>query len=60
MVLEVQRRPILSGGMYSDLTDELVQAREQAVLATDRDNAARRARPVVIESAARSRPSAVA
>ncbi|WP_454853048.1 sugar O-acetyltransferase [Promicromonospora soli] len=39
MNLEEQRRHILSGAMYNDLTDELVQAREQTILATDRYNA---------------------
>src|SRR5699024_136867 len=37
--LDEQRRLMLSGAMYNDLTDELVQAREQTVLATDRYNA---------------------
>ncbi|MEE6273002.1 sugar O-acetyltransferase [Georgenia wangjunii] len=39
MNLDAQRRLILSGAMYNDLTDELVHAREQTVLATDRYNA---------------------
>lgn len=39
MNLESQRRHILSGAMYNDLTDELVDARERTVLATDRYNA---------------------
>lgn len=39
MNLEEQRKRILSGAMYNDLTDELVQARERTVLATDRYNA---------------------
>lgn len=37
--LEEQRRHILTGAMYDDLTPELVAARERAVLATDRYNA---------------------
>lgn len=37
--LDQQRALILSGALYNDLTDELVQARERAVLATDRYNA---------------------
>lgn len=37
--LDQQRALILSGAVYNDLTDELVQARERAVLATDRYNA---------------------
>ncbi|WP_203831343.1 sugar O-acetyltransferase [Actinoplanes palleronii] len=32
MTLDVQREQILSGRMYNDLTDELVQARQQTVL----------------------------
>jgi maltose O-acetyltransferase len=39
MNLDQQRRHILTGAMYNDLTDELVHARERAVLATDRYNA---------------------
>lgn len=39
MTLEEQRTRILSGAVYDDLTDELVQAREDAVVATDRYNA---------------------
>lgn len=39
MNLDEQRALMLSGAMYNDLTDELVQARERAVLATDRYNA---------------------
>lgn len=39
MDLAQQRRHILSGAVYDDLTDELVQARLRAVLATDRYNA---------------------
>lgn len=39
MNLEEQRQLILSGAMYNDLTDELVQVRERTVLATDRYNA---------------------
>ncbi|WP_454296562.1 sugar O-acetyltransferase [Salana multivorans] len=39
MNLDQQRELMLSGAMYNDLTDELVQARERAVLATDRYNA---------------------
>lgn len=39
MNLDEQRRLILSGAMYNDLTDELVTARERTVLATDRYNA---------------------
>ncbi|MFU8873835.1 sugar O-acetyltransferase [Micromonospora sp. SL4-19] len=34
MTLEAQRERILSGRMYNDLTDELVQARQRAVLLT--------------------------
>jgi maltose O-acetyltransferase len=37
--LEEQRQHILSGAMYDDLTDELVQARERAVLLTGEYNA---------------------
>lgn len=37
--LDEQRRRILSGAVYNDLTDELVDARERAVLATNRYNA---------------------
>lgn len=40
MDLDAQRRHMLTGAMYDDLTPELVAAREQAVLATDRYNAA--------------------
>ncbi len=40
MDLDAQRRHILTGAMYDDLTPELVAARERAVLATDRYNAA--------------------
>lgn len=39
MDLEDQRARMLSGAMYNDLTVELVQAREQAVLATNAYNA---------------------
>lgn len=39
MNLEEQRRRMLSGAMYDDLTEELVRARERTVLATDRYNA---------------------
>ncbi len=39
MNLDEQRARILSGVVYNDLTDELVQARERAVLATNRYNA---------------------
>lgn len=39
MTLEAQRRHILTGAMYDDLTEELVRARERAVLATNRYNA---------------------
>ena len=39
MTLEAQRRHILTGAMYDDLTPELVQARERAVHATNRYNA---------------------
>lgn len=39
MNLDEQRALILSGAVYNDLTDELVQARERTVLATDRYNA---------------------
>ena len=34
MTLEEQRQFILSGAMYNDLTQELVQARERAVRLT--------------------------
>ncbi|GBD66769.1 Maltose transacetylase [Tetragenococcus halophilus subsp. halophilus] len=40
MNLEEQRQHILTGKMYNDLTPELVQAREDAVLLTDQYNAA--------------------
>ena len=40
MNLEEQRQYILAGEMYNDLTPELVQAREDAVLLTDQYNAA--------------------
>lgn len=39
MNLEEQRQLILSGAMYNDLTDELVQARERTVLTTNAYNA---------------------
>ena len=39
MNLDQQRARILAGAVYNDLTDELVQARERAVIATDRYNA---------------------
>lgn len=39
MTLDEQRRLMLSGAMYDDLSDELVQARQDTVLATDRYNA---------------------
>ncbi|HZK05119.1 MAG TPA: sugar O-acetyltransferase [Actinomycetaceae bacterium] len=39
MTLEEQRQLILSGAMYNDLTDELVEARQRTVIATDRYNA---------------------
>jgi len=35
MNLEEQRQYILTGEMYNDLTPELVQVREDAVLLTD-------------------------
>lgn len=38
--LEEQRQYILTGKMYNDLTPELVQAREDAVLSTNQYNAA--------------------
>ncbi|MFE9206365.1 sugar O-acetyltransferase [Micromonospora sp. NPDC007230] len=38
MTLEAQREHILSGRMYNDLTDELVQARQRAVLLTTEYN----------------------
>ncbi|WP_223884323.1 sugar O-acetyltransferase [Micromonospora craniellae] len=38
MTLEEQREHILSGRMYNDLTDELVQARQRAVLLTTEYN----------------------
>ncbi|WP_073837153.1 sugar O-acetyltransferase [Micromonospora sp. CB01531] len=38
MTLEAQRERILSGRMYNDLTDELVQARQRAVLLTTEYN----------------------
>ncbi|XTZ17403.1 sugar O-acetyltransferase [Micromonospora echinospora] len=38
MTLEAQRKNILSGRMYNDLTDELVRARQQAVLLTTEYN----------------------
>lgn len=38
MTLEDQRQHILSGNMYNDLTPELVQARERAVILTNRYN----------------------
>lgn len=39
MNLEAQRQHILTGKMYNDLTPELVQAREDAVLLTNQYNA---------------------
>ncbi|MDI6105768.1 sugar O-acetyltransferase [Actinoplanes sp. NEAU-A12] len=39
MTLDAQREHILSGRMYNDLTDELVQARQRTVLLTDDYNA---------------------
>lgn len=39
MTLDEQRAHILSGEVYNDLTEELVQARKSAVLAADRYNA---------------------
>lgn len=39
MTMDEQRRLILSGAMYNDLTEELVAARARAVQATDRYNA---------------------
>lgn len=39
MTLDEQRALILSGAVYNDLTEEIVEARERAVLATDRYNA---------------------
>ncbi|WP_127500795.1 sugar O-acetyltransferase [Actinoplanes solisilvae] len=39
MTLEEQRAHILTGAMYDDLTDELVQARQRAVLLTGEYNA---------------------
>jgi maltose O-acetyltransferase len=38
MTLDEQRTLMLSGQMYNDLTDELVQAREKTVLLTDEYN----------------------
>ncbi|MFI6225872.1 sugar O-acetyltransferase [Micromonospora echinospora] len=38
MTLEAQRKNILAGRMYNDLTDELVRARRQAVLLTTEYN----------------------
>ncbi|SCL36498.1 maltose O-acetyltransferase [Micromonospora pallida] len=38
MTLDVQREHILSGRMYNDLTDELLQARRRAVLLTTEYN----------------------
>ena len=38
MTLEEQRKFILTGAMYNDLTDELVKAREQAVILTNEYN----------------------
>ncbi|MFC3501240.1 sugar O-acetyltransferase [Micromonospora krabiensis] len=38
MTLEAQRQHILSGGMYNDLTEELTQARQRAVLLTTEYN----------------------
>lgn len=40
MTLEEQRAHILTGAMYDDLTDELVQARQRTVLLTSEYNAA--------------------
>ncbi|WP_278235503.1 sugar O-acetyltransferase [Isoptericola sp. AK164] len=40
MDLSAQRRHLRTGAMYDDTTDELVQARERAVLATDAYNTA--------------------
>jgi len=37
--LDQQRARILAGAIYNDLTEELVQARERAVMATNRYNA---------------------
>ncbi|BAK33864.1 putative galactoside O-acetyltransferase [Microlunatus phosphovorus NM-1] len=39
MNLDQQRARILAGAIYNDLTEELVQARERAVMATNRYNA---------------------
>ncbi|MEU8239075.1 sugar O-acetyltransferase [Actinoplanes missouriensis] len=39
MDLGAQRRHMLTGAMYNDLTDELVQARQRTVLLTDEYNA---------------------
>ena len=39
MTLEEQRRTMLAGKMYNDLTTELIQAREQAVFLTNEYNA---------------------
>lgn len=39
MALDEQRAHILSGAVYDDLSSELIQAREHAVLATNRYNA---------------------
>ena len=39
MTLEEQRRTMLAGKMYNDLTPELIQAREQAVFLTNEYNA---------------------
>ncbi|MEU4622941.1 sugar O-acetyltransferase [Actinoplanes sp. NPDC023801] len=38
MTLDAQREHILSGRMYNDLTDELVEARQRTVLLTDEYN----------------------
>lgn len=42
MNLEEQREYVLSGKMYNDLTDELVEARENTVFLTNEYNASKK------------------
>lgn len=50
MTLEDQRQHILGGAVYNDLTQELINARERAVLATDAYNASFGQRPEIREA----------
>ncbi|MEN3941108.1 sugar O-acetyltransferase [Prosthecobacter sp. SYSU 5D2] len=54
MTLEEQRQYILEGHMYNDLTPELIQARERAILATNAYNASFGQPPAHRESLLRS------